>query len=61
MGIEAGFRFFRPCPYFPDYITSAKRVLKLLMWWDWIPCIVWSEIVCNFEEQREASTPPVKI
>ena len=44
MGIEAGFKLFRPCPYLPDHITSAKRVLKLLMKWDWIPCVVWSEI-----------------
>ena len=49
MGIEAGLKIFRPSPYLPDYITFAKRVFKLLMWWDWIPCIVLSEIVCNFK------------
>ena len=60
MGIEAGFKFVRPCPYLPDYITSAKRVLNLLMWWDWIPCIVCSDIICNFEKQRKMPTPPAK-
>ena len=30
MGIEAGFKFVSPCPYLPDYIAFAKRVLKLL-------------------------------
>ena len=60
MGIEAVFKFVSPSPYLPDYIALAKRVLKLLMWGNWIPCIVWGEIVCNFEEQSKASTPPAK-
>ena len=60
MGIEAGFKSFSPCPYLPDYILFAKRALKLLIWWNWTPCIVCSEIVCNFKKHRKASTPPAK-
>ena len=45
MGIEASFKFVSPCPYLPDYIALAKRVLKLLMWWNWIPCILKLEVL----------------
>ena len=40
MWIKRRFESFSSCPYLPDYIMLSERVLRLLMRWNWIPCIV---------------------
>ena len=57
VGIKTRSKIFSSCPQSPNSILDAKRVLKLMSWWDSLLSKLGSEIIHDHVEHGHASTP----